>query len=179
MSFINNIKNNIKESKEREEEKLLIEQNEDNEQFEGFPDYSLFDFVDCLTINKISWEQLGPKNQKKLQLFMLNKVFSMIPEFSQVLNEIQMHQKVLTTEMVYKFWFYFLPQERFSYKYIKETPKQKIDSEIVKIFKDYFKESEKNIYKYYNLLTYDSKVELLQKYGMNNEKIEKLLNGND
>lgn len=177
MSFLSEIKKNYEKNKKEQE--LLEERYKQEDLIEsggGLPVYKIYEYIDCVTIKKVPWEELGPINQKTFSnSFMINKYMSMIPDFVMFLSDIQKMQKTLTPEMFYKYLFHFLPKEPFYGKYIKEKETDSIPKEVLDILIDYFEEKKENVSKYFKMLSSIDKVQLLQKYGWDDDKIKKTL----
>lgn len=179
MGFLDKLKKQQKEYQERKRiEDIEIAEEEASESGSNIPSFSPFDFLDALTTKKIKWEDLGAKNQKAFNIFLMNKVvFSMVPDFVVFLTEIQMMQKSLSPEMFYKYLFHFLPQMNFRYKYLKKA-NHNISKDVIDILKLHFQESEKNVINYFKMLKPNELIEILKGYGWSEDKINKSLNLN-
>lgn len=177
MSFLSKLKKQKEEKRIKEEElEKQLKQEDAIESGEGFPVYKMFEYVDCVTVNKVRWEDLGPINQKTFSnLFMVNKYLSMVPEFALFISDIQKMQRNLSPEMFYRYLYDYLPKEPFYGKYIKEKETEKIPKEVLEVLIDYFEEKIENVSKYYKMLSSTDRVLLLKKYGWDDEKISKAL----
>lgn len=80
---------------------------------------TIFDILNDLTFNKVSWEDQSESDQKKFQMWMINRWFSMHPDYLEVIAECQPTTDLLDVKTYYKFYLDLLPKKKFFTKYIK------------------------------------------------------------
>lgn len=79
---------------------------------------TIFDILNDLTFNKVRWEDQSETEQKKVQTWMINRWFSMHPDYLEVIAECQPTTDLLDTKLYYKFYLDLLPKKKFFTKYI-------------------------------------------------------------
>jgi len=79
---------------------------------------TIFDILNDLTFNKVPWESQSESDQKKVQMWMINRWFSMHLDYLEVIAECQPTTDLLDTKLYYKFYLDLLPKKKFFTKYI-------------------------------------------------------------
>lgn len=79
---------------------------------------TIFDIMNDLTFNKVRWEEQTDVDQKKVQTFMLNRWFSMHPDYLEIIAMCQPTTDLLDAKMYYKFYLDLFPRKKFFTKYI-------------------------------------------------------------
>lgn len=86
---------------------------------------SIFDFLNDITYNKVSWSQQSESDKKKIQTYMLNRWLSMHLDYLELIAECQPVTDNLSTQQYYQFYFDLLPKKKFYTKYISSKSDKK------------------------------------------------------
>jgi len=98
---------------------------------------TIFDILNDLTFNKVRWEDQSETEQKKVQTWMINRWFSMHPDYIEVIAECQPITDLLDTKLYYKFYLDLLPKKKFFTKYISnKSEKDKKFGKIIDFLAD-------------------------------------------
>jgi len=137
---------------------------------------SLFDHLGGLTYQKTSWESLSEMDRKSFSPFMVNRFLSMNMDYLELVNE---YQKFtignMGTREVYKFYLDVLPKRKSFDKYVKGKDDNKWNENIIKWLCTHFKVSSREVMDYLEILPQSEVIEIIQKYGIKKEEIQKWL----
>jgi hypothetical protein len=98
---------------------------------------TIFDILNDLTFNKVKWEDQSETEQKKVQMWMINRWFSMHPDYLEVIAECQPTTDLLDTKLYYKFYLDLLPKKKFFTKYISnKSEKDKKFGKVINFLAD-------------------------------------------
>jgi hypothetical protein len=137
---------------------------------------SIFDHLAGITHKKVKWETLSEIDKKSFSPFIINRWLSMDMDYIQVVNELQKYTiGVLSPKEVYQLYFEVLPKDKKFNKYIKGKSDDKYGDELISYLIKWFKVSSREIYDYLELMDKSEVVAILKKYGLEDEKIKKLL----
>lgn len=104
---------------------------------------TIFDILNDLTFNKVRWEEQSDSDQKKVQTFMLNRWFSMHPDYLEIIAMCQPTTDLLDTKMYYKFYLDLFPKKKFFTKYISnKADKESKMTKIIEFIADKLQMSE-------------------------------------
>lgn len=79
---------------------------------------TIFELLDCLTINKTEWEDT-PEFTKNYNQFMINRFIGMQDIYLPIISEIN-QTKDLPNDVHYNFLKLYLPKKKIYFKYIKK-----------------------------------------------------------
>ena len=137
---------------------------------------SLFDHLGGLTYQKTSWESLSEMDRKSFSPFMVNRFLSMNMDYLELVNE---YQKFtignMGTREVYKFYLDVLPKRKSFDKYVKGKDDNKWNENIIKWLCTHFNVSSREVMDYLEILPQSEVIEIIQKYGIKKEEIQKWL----
>jgi hypothetical protein len=143
------------------------------------------DYLNFLTIDKKTWDDLSLQEQKGFDPFMINKWLSMENTgfLCQIVSAFQKYTvSILEKKEVYNLYLEFLPKQRYYYKYIKATiedEEKKLPEVLVNYFVRYCGVSKKEAKDYINFLYNNEKekaiIQVLQFYGVSESEISKLV----
>lgn len=140
-----------------------------------------FDHLDNLFTKKYKWSELKPEHKKTFNLFMLNKFLSTIPDYIELVNELQILSKALNKEETYTLYYNVLPQLNYTPRvtYIRGVTENKWEDELVKIISNYFKcnlsHSKEYLDTYEKTNTFEVVKDILKMYGKTEKEILKLI----
>ena len=137
---------------------------------------TIFDWVNNILVSKKHWDDFTKDEQKKFSPFIINRWLSMDKDFLEIVNYFQKYSiGTLEPREVYKWYCDMLPKgKRFS-KYIKGKKDKKYNTELLDIMVMHFECSKSQVKDYLDLIAKDELMEILEKYGMNEKTIKRLL----
>ena len=137
---------------------------------------TIIDWMNQLLIHKKSWNDFTEDEQKKFSPFIINRWLSMDKEFIEIVNYFQKYSiGTLEPREVYKWYCDVLPKGKRFNKYIKGKKDKKYNSELVDIISNHFEISKLETKECLKLIHKDELFYILEKYGMNEKTIKRLL----
>ena len=137
---------------------------------------TIFDWVNNILIHKKHWDDFTEDEQKKFSPFIINRLLSMDIEFIELVNFFQKYSiGTLEPREVYKWYCDMLPKGKRFNKYIKGKKDKKYNTELLDIMITHFECSKSQVKDYLDLIHKDELIEILEKYGMNEKTIKRLL----
>ena len=137
---------------------------------------TIFDWVNNILIHKKHWDDFTEDEQKKFSPFIINRWLSMDIEFIEIVNFFQKYSiGTLEPREVYKWYCDMLPKGKRFNKYIKGKKDKKYNTELLDIMITHFECSKSQVKDYLDLIHKDELIEILEKYGMNEKTIKRLL----
>ena len=137
---------------------------------------TIFDWVNNILIHKKHWNDFTEDEQKKFSPFIINRWLSMDKDFLEIVNYFQKYSiGTLEPREVYKWYCDMLPKGKRFNKYIKGKKDKKYNTELIDIMVQHFECSKSQVKDYLDLIAKDELMEILEKYGMNEKTIKRLL----
>ena len=137
---------------------------------------TIFDWINQILVKKTHWNKFTEDEQKKFSPFIINRWLSMDKEFLEIVNFFQKYSiGTLEPREVYKWYCDMLPKGKRFNKYIKGKKDKKYNTELIDIMVTHFECSKSQIKDYLDLIAKDELIEILEKYGMNEKTIKRLL----
>ena len=137
---------------------------------------TIFDWVNQILVHKKHWNDFTKDEQKKFSPFIINRWLSMEPEFIEIVNYFQkLAIGTLEPREVYKWYCEILPKGKRFNKYIKGKKDKKYNTELIDIMVTHFECGKSQVKDYLELINKDELIEILEKYGMNEKTIKRLL----
>ena len=137
---------------------------------------TIFDWVNNILVHKKHWNDFTEDEQKKFSPFIINRWLSMDKEFLEIVNYFQKYSiGTLEPREVYKWYCDMLPRGKRFNKYIKGKKDKKYNTELLEIMVTHFECSKSQVKDYLDLIAKDELMEILEKYGMNEKTIKRLL----
>ena len=137
---------------------------------------TIFDWVNNILVSKKHWNDFTEDEQKKFSPFIINRWLSMDKEFIEIVNYFQKYSiGTLEPREVYKWYCDVLPKGKRFNKYIKGKKDKKYNSELVDIISNHFEISKLETKECLKLIHKDELFYILEKYGMNEKTIKRLL----
>ena len=137
---------------------------------------TIFDWINQILVKKTHWNKFTEDEQKKFSPFIINRWLSMDKDFLEIVNFFQKYSiGTLEPREVYKWYCDMLPKGKRFNKYIKGKKDKKYNTELIDIMVTHFECSKSQVKDYLELINKDELVEILQKYGMNEKTIKRLL----
>lgn len=114
---------------------------------------SIFDFLNDLTFNKVSWEDQSESDRKKIQPYMMTRWFSMNQDYLDLISECQVVTDTLTPKQYYQFYLDLLPKKKFFTKYISnKSDKEKKYKKVIEFLSPKLQVSESQMEEYLEIL---------------------------
>ena len=137
---------------------------------------TIFDWINQILVKKTHWNEFTEDEQKKFSPFIINRWLSMDKDFLEIVNYFQKYSiGTLEPREVYKWYCDMLPKGKRFNKYIKGKKDKKYNSELIDIMVTHFECSKSQVKDYLDLITKNELIEILEKYGMNEKTIKRLL----
>ena len=137
---------------------------------------TIFDWVNNILVSKKHWNEFTEDEQKKFSPFIINRWLSMDKDFLEIVNYFQKYAiGTLEPREVYKWYCDMLPRGKRFNKYIKGKKDKKYNTELIDIMVQHFECSKSQVKDYLDLIAKDELIEILEKYGMNEKTIKRLL----
>ena len=137
---------------------------------------TIIDWMNQLLVHKKHWNEFTEDEQKKFSPFIINRWLSMDKEFLEIVNYFQKYSiGTLEPREVYKWYCDMLPRGKRFNKYIKGKKDKKYNTELIDIMVTHFECSKSQVKDYLDLIAKNDLIEILEKYGMNEKTIKRLL----
>ena len=137
---------------------------------------TIFDWINQILVKKTHWNDFTEDEQKKFSPFIINRWLSMDKEFLEIVNFFQKYSiGTLEPREVYKWYCNMLPKGKRFNKYIKGKKDKKYNTELIDIMVMHFECSKLQVKDYLDLIAKNELIEILEKYGMNEKTIKRLL----
>ena len=137
---------------------------------------TIFNWINEILVSKKHWNEFTEDEQKKFSPFIINRWLSMDNEFLEIVNFFQKYSiGTLESREVYKWYCDMLPRGKRFNKYIKGKKDKKYNTELIDIMVMHFECSKSQVKDYLDLIHKDELIEILEKYGMNEKTIKRLL----
>ena len=137
---------------------------------------TIFDWVNQILVHKKHWDDFTEDEQKKFSPFIINRFLSMDKDFLEIVNYFQKYSiGTLESREVYKWYCDMLPKGKRFNKYIKGKKDKKYNTELMDIMVTHFECSKSQVKDYLDLIAKNELIEILEKYGMNEKTIKRLL----
>ena len=137
---------------------------------------TIFDWINQILVKKTHWNEFTEDEQKKFSPFIINRWLSMDKEFLEIVNFFQKYSiGTLEPREVYKWYCDMLPKGKRFNKYIKGKKDKKYNTELIDIMVKHFECSKLQVKDYLDLIAKDELIAILEKYGMNEKTIKRLL----
>ena len=137
---------------------------------------TIFDWINQILVKKTHWNEFTEDEQKKFSPFIINRWLSMDKDFLEIVNFFQKYSiGTLEPREVYKWYCDMLPKGKRFNKYIKGKKDKKYNAELIYIMVTHFECSKSQVKDYLDLIAKDELMEILEKYGMNEKTIKRLL----
>ena len=122
------------------------------------------------------WNEFTEDEQKKFSPFIINRWLSMDKDFLEIVNFFQKYSiGTLESREVYKWYCDMLPKGKRFNKYIKGKKDKKYNAELIDMMTKHFECSKSQVKDYLDLIAKNELIEILEKYGMNEKTIKRLL----
>ena len=137
---------------------------------------TIFDWINQILVKKTHWNEFTEDEQKKFSPFIINRWLSMDKDFLEIVNFFQKYSiGTLEPREVYKWYCDMLPRGKRFNKYIKGKKDKKYNVELIDIMVTNFECSKLQVKDYLDLIAKNELIEILEKYGMNEKTIKRLL----
>ena len=137
---------------------------------------TIIDWINQLLVNKKHWNDFTEDEQKKFSPYIINRWLSVDKDFIEIVNVFQKYAiGTLEPREVYMWYRDVLPKGKRFNRYIKGKKDKKFNTELIDIMVTHFECSKSQVKDYLDLIAKDELIEILEKYGMNEKTIKRLL----
>ena len=142
---------------------------------------SLFDHLNSITNDKTKWEDLSESDRKSFSPYLINRFLSMNSDLIELVDEFQKYTiGTLAPREVYKFYCDLLPKKKMFFKYVKGSKEEKYNDKLIEYISRYYECSHQEAIEYLDIFMGTKELQtqlntLLQKYGLSEKEIKKLL----
>ena len=137
---------------------------------------TIFNWINEILVSKKHWNEFTEDEQKKFSPFIINRWLSMDKDFLEIVNFFQKYSiGTLEPREVYKWYCGVLPKGKRFNKYIKGKKDKKYNTELIDMMTKHFECSKSQVKDYLDLIAKNELIEILEKYGMNEKTIKRLL----
>ena len=134
---------------------------------------TIFDWLKCITVDKQPWSSFTEDQQSSFNSYMIHRFISMYEEYTEVANygqRIPYPEK----EKTYKYYCHMLPKKNVFLKYVKGSCK-KTNEQLLQHIANHFTVSLGEAEEYIELLKKAGVEQILEKSGVDEKEIKKLL----
>jgi hypothetical protein len=134
---------------------------------------TIFDWLKCITVDKQPWSSFTEDQQNSFNSYMICRFISMYEEYTEVANygqRIPYPEK----EKTYKYYCHMLPKKNVFLKYVKSSRK-KSNEQLLHHIANHFTVSLGEAEEYIELLKKAGVEQILEKSGVDEKEIKKLL----
>ena len=134
---------------------------------------SAFDWVKEIMTNKRPWSSFTDEEKNNYNVFMVNKVLSMTPDYVEVINYVQ---KIPYTEKekYYRVYCEMIPKKYIFSKYIKSS-KKTANKDVLEKVAQFYECSLGEAEEYVSILRKEGVVDILNKLGIEEKEQKKLI----
>lgn len=134
---------------------------------------TIFDWLNQITYNKKSWEDFTENQQESFNSYMIHRFLSMYEGYIDITNVVQ---KFPLTEkkLIYNTYKSMIPKKKMFLKYIKSTRK-KTSEALLEHIADFYSISLGEAEEYTYIIRKEGVYHLLERRGVNEKEIKKLL----
>jgi hypothetical protein len=129
-------------------------------------------WIDKFTTQKKDWEEISYEEQKTYNQFIINLFLSMIPEYIEIINQVQLTQ--VSDKHHYNFFKQILPKRKPWFKWVKGK-KKTYSNKVIDIISDYYQVGRKDILDSLEIMDEKLIKNVLSKAGIQDKEITKLL----
>ena len=133
----------------------------------------IFDWLKQITYEKQSWDSFTKEDKASFNPYMTHRFLSMNPDYIEFVNLIQ-NIPYTEKEKIYNLYLYMIPKKNMFLKYIKSN-RTKTREELLQHLASHYECSLREADEYYHMLHNDTIKGILQKRGIEDKEIKKLL----
>jgi hypothetical protein len=130
------------------------------------------DWLNHMTVYKTPWNEISSEEQKTYLPFILNLWLSMVPEYIEVINQVQSYQ--VPNRDHYNFYLKVLPKKKLFFRWIKPKSK-KYNKDVISKLAAFYNEGSHQINDSIDCFEKQDIIHILENMGLSNKEIEKLL----
>jgi hypothetical protein len=136
-------------------------------------DFTFFDWLKQIQGNKKPWSSFTEEHHKQFNTYLIHRYISMYEPYIEIVNYAQSIPQN-DKEKIYQFYCDMIPKNNIWLKYIKST-KKKINEDVLKYISEYYMVSFGEAEDYIYILGKSGVESILQKYGVEEKQIKKLI----
>jgi hypothetical protein len=130
------------------------------------------DWLNHMTIYKTPWNEISSEEQKTYNSYINNLWLSMVPEYIEVINQVQSYQ--VPNRDHYNFYLKVLPKKKLFFRWIKPKSK-KYNKDVINRLAELYNEGSRQINDSIDCFEKQDIIHILENIGLSNKEIEKLL----
>ena len=134
---------------------------------------TLFNWLDQITNYKKPWSSFNDEDKKTFNSYMVHRYISMYEPYVEVAN-IGQSLPYTDKEKIYKFYCELLPKKPVYSKYVKGI-KTKVNEDLLQYISKFYECSFREAEEYIQLLKKEDMYNILNRYGIEDKDINKLL----
>ena len=135
-----------------------------------------FDFLKLVHNKEVKWEDLNDEEQKSWNTFIINRALSFTSDYLDIVNNLQPHTGgQLTPAEIFKYYQNMLPTNFRFKKWIKGKKDKKFNPQLLVILSRHFECSHQQVDDYLNILDKKDLKLLLNRLGIQESEIKKLI----
>ncbi len=135
--------------------------------------FTIFDWLDEITLKKRDWSEFNEEEKNEFNPYLINRFLSMNKDYIELVNYIQ-NIPYTEKEKYYKIYKELIPKRKVWLKYIKSQVKDP-NSELTGIISKHYEFSKREARMYLEYLRKDEIQDILEKRGIDEKQIKKLL----
>ena len=133
---------------------------------------TIFDWINEISYNKTPWSSFTEKNQESFNRYMINRFISMKEDYIDIVNLVQKYP--LSDMALYNFYCKTILKKKTFFRYIKPK-KDTMNDLLTSILANDFNVSKREIKDSQHLISKSLSKSILQKRGIDEKQIKKLL----
>ena len=133
---------------------------------------TIFDWLNEISYNKTPWSSFTEKDQESFNRYMISRFISMKEDYIDIVNLVQKYP--LSDVALYNFYCKTIPKSKTFFRYIKPK-KDKMNDLLTAILANDFNVSKREIKDSQHLISKSLSKSILQKRGIDEKQIKKLL----
>ena len=135
--------------------------------------FTIFDWLNEITLKKRDWSEFNEEEKNEFNPYLINRFLSMNKDYIELVNYIQ-NIPYTEKEKYYKIYKELIPKRKVWLKYIKSQVKDP-NSELTGIISKHYEFSKREARMYLEYLRKDEIQDILEKRGIDEKQIKKLL----
>jgi hypothetical protein len=135
--------------------------------------FTIFDWLNEITLKKRDWSEFNEEEKNEFNPYLINRFLSMNKDYIELVNYIQ-NIPYTEKEKYYKIYKELIPKRKVWLKYIKSQVKDP-NSELTGIISKHYEFSKREARMYLGYLKKDEIQDILEKRGIDEKQIKKLL----
>ena len=129
--------------------------------------------LQLISTDKKPWSSLTKQEQKEFDLFIVNKMLATNPDYTELVNVMQMHYN-MPKEHSYTMFLRLLPKRKIFIDFVKSKT-EKVNKDLLELLANHYQISKDEAKMYYFRMGKSDVTNLLTRLGYDDKQINKLL----